>query len=106
MSADAQKARSVFLAAGEGHPPGRWGACPGAACAGDPELRRRVEALLHAHTEANSLLDTPPPAPAATLPHLPREGLDEVVGPYRLLELIGEGGMGAVFRAEQTQPVR
>src|SRR4029077_789875 len=88
------------------------------ACAGDEELRRRVEALLAAHDEAGSFLQRPaaggavlthPPAGKWFDPHgLPplSEGPGTRIGPYKLLQQIGEGGMGAVYMAEQEQPVR
>src|SRR5262245_47165831 len=78
------------------------------AC-GDPELRRRVEELLDADPEANDLLEVPAPLPAATAPLDSPPGVEEpgtVIGPYKLRGLIGEGGMGVVYVAEQTKPVR
>ena len=92
------------------------------ACAGDPELRRRVEALLLAHERSGDLLDPPEEALAPSTRHgvtpasgivatalAPRgilEGPGTRIGPYKLLQPIGEGGMGVVFMAEQERPVR
>src|SRR5207253_5004338 len=58
------------------------------------------------HELAGSFLESPAAAPAATLDEPIREGTGTVIGPYKLLQQIGEGGMGTVFMAEQQQPVR
>lgn len=77
-------------------------------CAGDADLRRQVEALLSAHGESN-VLDRPAAEVARTGPYQPA-GAEErpgmAVGPYKLLQELGEGGFGVVFLAEQTEPVR
>jgi serine/threonine protein kinase len=81
-------------------------------CAGRPELRRQVEELLRAHDTAGGFLENPPQDPYATgaysgqVPPPLTEGPGTRVGPYKLLQQIGEGGMGAVYMAEQEQPVR
>jgi serine/threonine protein kinase/WD40 repeat protein len=81
------------------------------ACAGKPALRREVEALLSAHA-ADNPLDRPLADLAATGDHdatdagPPAAEVGDRIGPYRLMEQIGEGGFGLVFVAEQTEPVR
>ena len=77
------------------------------ACGTDEELRRRVERLVDAHFQAGSFLESPPASPTASMASAsPTEVSGTVIGPYKLLQPIGEGGMGTVYMAEQTQPVR
>jgi serine/threonine protein kinase/Tfp pilus assembly protein PilF len=77
------------------------------ACAGNPALRAAVEALLRANVGASDFLERPTPAPAATVAEEPvTEGPGTSIGPYKLMEQIGEGGMGLVFVAEQQEPIR
>jgi serine/threonine protein kinase/WD40 repeat protein len=78
-----------------------------AACGPDDELRQDVERLLAAHPQAASFLNGAAVGPMATVDWQPvREQPGAVIGPYKLMEQIGEGGMGLVFVAEQQQPVR
>jgi WD40 repeat protein/serine/threonine protein kinase/tetratricopeptide (TPR) repeat protein len=77
------------------------------ACGGDDAMRARVEALLRAHERAGSFLQAPHIAGSETLDApKPLEGRGTAIGPYKLLQTIGEGGMGTVYMAEQTTPVR
>ncbi len=78
------------------------------ACAGDLELLKRAKELLSVHEQSQGPLDSPPTgfgsSPTIDLPITEKPGT--VIGPYKLLQQIGEGGMGTVFMAEQTQPVQ
>jgi eukaryotic-like serine/threonine-protein kinase len=74
------------------------------ACGGDIALRARVESLLQADDNPDSLLEPQPPATSANSSL--SEAAGQVIGPYKLLQQIGEGGMGVVWMAEQTQPVQ
>ncbi|WP_406695110.1 protein kinase [Singulisphaera sp. Ch08] len=77
------------------------------ACGPDEELRRRVERLVDAHFQAGSFLEVPPASPTILMASAsPAERIGTDIGPYRLLQQIGEGGMGTVYMAEQDRPVR
>ena len=67
---------------------------------------KRVEALLRAYDRPRRLLDSPGALTPTVAHDPPDERVGSLIGPYKLLEQIGEGGMGVVFMAEQTQPVR
>jgi serine/threonine protein kinase/tetratricopeptide (TPR) repeat protein len=77
-----------------------------ASCGGDEALRSRIEALLQAHENPGSFLADRPPVLGVTVDEPIREGPGTVIGPYKLLQQIGEGGMGIVYMAEQTHPVQ
>src|SRR5262245_54795391 len=88
------------------------------ACADDHELRRRVSELLRAHDLPDNALDTPAldalcitpfhpgskDYPAYFAPETEHAPGTIIAGRYRLIERLGEGGMGAVYRAEQITP--
>src|SRR4051794_25373253 len=112
MNADPDPAKAVFLEAVERHAAGQSPAFLDGACAGRPELRGRPETLLAAPREVGTArlrdrADGPDPGPAATVARpLPAERPGAVIGPYKLVELSGEGGMGSVWMAQQPEPVR
>jgi serine/threonine protein kinase len=99
-------AKELFIEALERHPPDQWADFLRGACGGDGQLSQRVEVLLKAHLDPAGLLDEPAiPAPITLVqPLLERPGAR--IGPYKLMEQIGEGGFGLVFVAEQQQPLR
>src|ERR1051326_77694 len=77
------------------------------ACADLPEIRQEVEALLSAHSDAGSFLQSPAAGVEATRFQTAEERLiGTQIGPYKLLQQIGEGGMGIVYMAQQERPVQ
>ncbi len=75
-------------------------------CAGDAGLREQLNLMLAAHDAPHSLLDRPAVVePGDTLDQPLTEKPGTQIGPYKLLQQIGEGGMGVVYMAEQTEPV-
>jgi serine/threonine protein kinase/tetratricopeptide (TPR) repeat protein len=76
------------------------------ACAGDEKLRAEVDALLKWDHEAGGFMDVPDRDPTATLEAIPIPDITgTVIGRYKLLERIGEGGMATVYMAEQRHPI-
>jgi serine/threonine protein kinase len=75
-------------------------------CGNDAALRAEVEALLSAADNAGEFLASPTRASSPAISGAPGEGPGAKIGPYKLLQLIGEGGFGSVFMAEQERPVR
>jgi serine/threonine protein kinase/tetratricopeptide (TPR) repeat protein len=84
-------------------------------CAGNADLRAKLDKLLDAHFRSNPLLDQPtgertidPPNKGGTVDHVAAAQVEGamIAGRYKLLQQVGEGGMGTVWMAEQTQPVK
>src|SRR5258707_12489719 len=115
MSADFQRVKDIFLAAAERADPREREACLRQACGDADALRRRVDVLLRRHDQANSILERPAFESAAIVapqsagtdgPAAQQEAAGTRLGPYKLLQKIGEGGMGTVWLAEQQEPIR
>ncbi len=113
MTAPTQSLKEIFLAALEVAPELRekW---LSVACGDDVGMRQQLMRMLEAHDAPHRLLDQSAGVVelaagyakvAATEPNTPF-GVGTEVGPYKLLQQIGEGGMGTVYMAEQTHPVR
>ncbi len=105
MTSHTPEAKQIFLAAVEQYSPDQWPQFVNEAARGNDALRRQVEALLEAHRQANQLLDDTgllATVAQATLPERP----GTQIGPYKLHQEIGEGGMGIVYMALQKEPVR
>lgn len=76
------------------------------ACVGDPDLLGRVQRLLEAHQEGADFIPMDPQEQTKVSEEpAPREGEGSIIGPYKLLQNIGEGGCGVVYMAEQQKPV-
>ena len=76
------------------------------ACGNSPELRAELESLLSAVVEAGSFMDGPAVEVQPTIDQPITEAPGSMIGPYKILQEIGEGGFGVVYMAEQMKPVR
>jgi serine/threonine protein kinase len=105
MPIDPQRLKELFLAAAD-LPPDERAALLDRACGADPELRQRALALLRAHDDSAGMLARPAPGVTTDAAPAESEAVGTAVGPYTLLQKLGEGGMGTVWVAEQHQPVK
>lgn len=105
MRIEERDPKSIFVGALEFELSGERERYLGAVCGGDAELRSRVEVLLRAHREAGRFLGGAS-ALGETQIDVSVPPLGAEIGPYKLREVLGEGGMGIVYAAEQEHPIR
>jgi len=107
MNEEPKDIKSIFAEALEKKTAKERAAFLDKACEGDGDLRSKVEGLLKAHKEAGDFLEVPAFEGKATLDESPlTEKPGTRIGRYKLLQLIGEGGFGVVYMAEQEKPIR
>lgn len=98
--------RDLFLEAIENHGPAQWPAFLDTVCSGDEGLRAVVERLLDAQQRLDGFLTHTPVSTIAASPPEPSTQVGTTIANYKLIEKLGEGGMGIVYVAEQSAPLR
>jgi serine/threonine protein kinase len=106
MNTPQDTAKSIFLRAVEITSEAERAAYLESHCTGNDALRREVDDLLRHHKQVGEFLEVLAAPFAPTVHEPPSEGAGGQIGPYKLLEQIGEGGFGIVFMADQHAPVR
>src|SRR5256885_1222332 len=107
MTSDSLNEKAIFNVARQMTSPDARADYLRQACGTDAGLLERVQVLLRAYEEQASFLESPPVVGVPPTIHQPiAEGPGTSIGPYKLLQQIGEGGMGTVFMAEQSAPVK
>ena len=106
MNSQGEHAKSIFLNAAEISSEDVRRDYVNVKCGGDAQLRQEVQSLLEHHGLLGRFLEPSTSGPVATIEVLPvTERLGTQIGPYKLMQEIGEGGMGIVYRAVQQEPV-
>jgi len=109
MNESKQRIEELFQAALELVSPDKRASFLDRECVGDPALRDEVEEFLQAAEAAEAVFQPHEPARAAKTVDLGeplQERAGSVIDHYKLLQQIGEGGMGVVYMAEQWEPAR
>jgi serine/threonine protein kinase/tetratricopeptide (TPR) repeat protein len=106
MQTENKSEEAIFNAAVDIESAGERAAFVKSSCGDDGALLARVEALLQVYYEDGNFLKSPPGIDV-TLDDSPlAEGPGTKIGRYKLLQLIGEGGFGVVYMAQQEKPIR